>query len=259
VGRHYTDLPVPQEYVDQLSTLGSEADATSAISLWEAEKEEQSHRIEQLRQQAQSLARAFDSWPTIRSDADWLAICDQAAEEYNNGKFLIERLGATRHLDPTLMAVLWQLRQQIIADLEVHAAHETMLIDVTVLAYNQLLSFNTMIGNLVLHLESEFFGRESPAAKFRREHQRDVAAGLHVEDTMLHLSQQLVPLMDRAHRLMTRSLRTLQDLRRTSAPSVAIGQMNVGGAQINHATGIPSPPATPLASPPTNAALTDEA
>jgi hypothetical protein len=257
--KQFSDLPVPQEFADQLSTLDSEDDTRSAVSPWEADRAEHARRVALLRQQARSVARAFDAWSVIRSDEEWLAVVDQARRDYEEGRFLLERLGGERFLDPVTMATIWTLRQYLIQDLDVRAAHEYMLVDVVILSYYRLLDLNLLVGNLTASVETEFFGQPAPSAKFKEVHGRQVAVGLEVEATVERLGQSMLPLMERCSKMMTRALRTLTDLRRAPAPNVAIGQVNVAAVQRNHATGIPSsahltPPSSLI-----NAALTDEA
>ena len=53
-----------------------------------------------------------------------------------------------------------------------------------------------------------------------------------VEERLARLGEQLLPLQDRASRMLIRHLKALAELRRGPAPAVAIGrahQVNVGG------------------------------
>jgi hypothetical protein len=58
---------------------------------------------------------------------------------------------------------------------------------------------------------------------------------LNVEEQLARLGEQLLPLQERANRMMLRNLKALAELRRAPAPAVAIGQagqVNLGnGAQ----------------------------
>jgi hypothetical protein len=69
-----------------------------------------------LRKHARAVMRAMQGWRDVRSVEEWQAACDDAAKRYQSGRFLIERLGAERFLDPQLMATLWQLRQGLIEE-----------------------------------------------------------------------------------------------------------------------------------------------
>jgi hypothetical protein len=67
---------------------------------------------------------------------------------------------------------------------------------------------------------------------------RSEARALHVEQRVERLSERLLPLLDRANRMMIRNLKAIQALRPVPAPAVAIastGQVNVGALQQNTA------------------------
>jgi hypothetical protein len=59
----------------------------------------------------------------------------KAKVDYDSGRFLIERLGAERHLDLQLVATLIQLRQELLAGIENPTAADKMLADTAVAAY----------------------------------------------------------------------------------------------------------------------------
>jgi hypothetical protein len=194
-----------------------------------------------LRRQARSSFTAIEGWQRVQSADEWVALCDTAVEEYQSGRFLIERLGAERMLDPALMATLWRLRQELLRGLDATTAHEYMLVDMALLSYHHLLRFNGWIGNFALLIEHEFFAQESPTAKHHRRYGRPYdfgRDGFQVEDYVQRVGEQLLPLMDRAQRMFIRALR---ELRRSPSAGVAIGQagqVNVGAVQHN----VASPP-----------------
>jgi hypothetical protein len=184
-----------------------------------------------LRRQARAGFRAMTGWEAVPSEEAWLDLCDTAVEEYQSGRFLIERLGAERFLDPSLMATLLMLRQELLRGLNAHSAHEYLLVDMLLLSYHHLLRFNGWIGNVALLIEHEFFAQESPSATFARRNGRSRASsdGLRVEDQVQRVGEQLLPLMDRAQRMFIRALR---ELRRSPSAGVAVGQ----AGQVNVAT-----------------------
>ena len=51
--------------------------------------------------------RAMDGWVGIdrHTEAGWRQACEEAHQRYHSGRFLIERLGAERFLEPHLMAI----------------------------------------------------------------------------------------------------------------------------------------------------------
>lgn len=98
------------------------------------------------------------------------------------------------------------------------------------------------IGNLALLIESEFFSKESPTATFTGKYGYGAGdvQGLRVEEHVQRIGEQLLPLLDRANRLMLRNLKALKGLREGPVPSVSIGsagQVNVAQTQVNEAMG----------------------
>src|SRR5687767_378724 len=60
--------------------------------------------------------RAMEGWWRVQSQEAWEQTCQEAADVYESGRFLIERLGGERHLDPELMDTLLAVRRQLIDD-----------------------------------------------------------------------------------------------------------------------------------------------
>lgn len=190
-------------------------------------------RYQGLLHDARAVYRAMEGWHNVKTEADWLRLCAEARESYRSGRFLVERLGAERYLDPALMATLWGLRQALRAEGGGTAA-EAMLADLTVVAYHHALRLQGWAGNFEALVEHEAFGAEGPAAKFGRRHGR--VEGLQVEDRLQRLGEELLPLLERANRLVIRNLKALRELRQGPAPTVAIGraeQVNVAQQQVN--------------------------
>ena len=50
----------------------------------------------------------------MRSEEDWMLVCEESREAYESGGFLLERLGADRYLDPKLMATILSLRRRLL-------------------------------------------------------------------------------------------------------------------------------------------------
>src|SRR5215510_11057290 len=116
-------------------------------------QEHQAHvreQYEKLRKDARAVYRAVDGWHSGKfKDADGgVQTCEEAAQDYCSGRFLIERLGAERFLDPTLMATLWRLRQKLIAELPNPTTADYMLVDMAVVAYYNALRIQNWIGNI---------------------------------------------------------------------------------------------------------------
>jgi hypothetical protein len=100
VDRHKTSH-VPASLVEDRADLERE---------FHAARQADHRQFQALRNNARAVMRAFESWGPIRSTEEWQATCEDAAKRYQSGRFLLERLGAERFLDPQLMATLWQLR-----------------------------------------------------------------------------------------------------------------------------------------------------
>ena len=164
----------------------------------------------------------MEGWQRVRSQEDWVRINEEACEEYESGRFLLERLGAERYLDPKLMATILSLRQRLIAEWRVTTAAETMLVDLAVLSQYHALRVQGWIGDLAVRIEREFFGddafTEMAKERFRR------ADRLAVEEPVRRLSEQLMPIFDRANRMMIRNLKAIKELRQGQVPAIAIGR-----------------------------------
>jgi len=104
-----------------------------------------------------------------------------------------------------------------------------MLADTAVLAYRNVLRLQGWIGSLCLVVERELFGQE-PVSEVN-----GATVGERIEDEMQQLEQTLMPLLDRAHRMMVRSLDRL-DARRSGGHQA---QLSIGHAtQVNVASAV---------------------
>jgi hypothetical protein len=143
--------------------------------------------------------------------------------DYDSGRFLIQRLGAERHLDLGLVATLTQLRRELLDGIESPTAADKMHADTAILAYRNLLRIQGWIGSLCLVAERELFDQE-PVSEAN-----GATVGERIEREVHQLEQSLMPLLDRAHRMIVRSLDRL-DARRSGGPKA---QLSIG-----HASGI---------------------
>src|SRR5919108_4090225 len=141
----------------------------------------------QLRKHARAAMRAFEGWGSIRSPQEWQTACEDASKRYQSGRFLIERLGAERFLDPQLMATLWQLRQDLLEEYGTASPAATMLIDLAVMTYYNALRIQGWIGDLGLVIEQELFGEESFRVKLRQQYGGQVD-GFAVEEQLRQLA-----------------------------------------------------------------------
>jgi len=217
-------------------------DLEAQFQAWQAERDQ---RAMQLRRDARAVFSAMEGWQRVTSPEAWVETAEQAGRDYRSGRFFIERLGGSRHLDPELMAVLWSVRQQLIEEGGKTAA-EHLLADVATAAYFNALRIQRWIGDLAIAIENEFFGQSGPTASFEERYGR--VEGLVVERQLERLAEELLPLQERANRMLVRNVKALVDLRRGPTPSVAINQaaqVNLGhGAQqvnINKTARRPTP------------------
>jgi hypothetical protein len=178
---------------------------------------------------------AFQGWRCIGSPEEWQTACEDASQRYQSGRFLIERLGAERFLDPPLMAILWQLRQSLMDEYGTDSPTATMVIDLAVMAYYNALRIQGWIGDLALVIERECFGEEAFRLQLRQQYGTQIE-GFAVEEALRRLKEQLLPVFERANRQLLQNLQALQRPRPGASPMVAIGragQVNVAQQQVN--------------------------
>jgi len=238
-------MPIAEHEAWEIAT----AEATGAdgavdedrrFAVYKAEYERRiGERRARLTRDTRAVFRAMDGWGRVESLEAWQETVRKAADDIETGQFLIDRLGAERHLDPELMATLLVLRRRLIDEYGAESAADLMLIDVAVLAYHHTLRVNGWIGNLATEVESEFFGTEglSVVVDGKRRSTWDVKIkGLRVVELFHRLDEQILPLQDRSNRMMLRNLKALHARKQPPTPSVSIGQagqVNVAGVQTN--------------------------
>jgi hypothetical protein len=236
-------MPTPSAEAFAIARAAAPSDEEIDWGLYQREHDRlMAERQEKLLHGARSVFRAMDGWAMVENQDAWQETVRKAADDLDSGGFLIERLGAERHLDPELLATLLVLRRRLIDEHGATTAAELMLIDVAVLGYFHTIRINGWIGNFAMLTESEFFSRESLTAKFRDKYGRAAGEinGLRVEDHVHRIGEELLPLLDRCNRLMLRNLKALKAMREPAAQSVSIGsagQVNVAQAQVNAGAG----------------------
>ena len=175
-------MPTPAEEalaVAKAAKTGEDVD----WELFQAEYERRlAERQEKLLHEARAAFRAMDGWATVKSQEDWQATVRKAAQDLDKGGFLIERLGAERHLDPELMATLLVLRRRLIDEHGATTAAELMLIDVAVLSYYHTLRINGWIGNFAFLIDhGGGADKYPPDLKNNTEQERGWAGGFFID------------------------------------------------------------------------------
>ena len=165
----------------------------------------------------------------VRTEEQWQEIFQRAAKDYGNGRFLISQLGAESFLEPQLMATLTQLRSGLLDGVDQPSAGDLMMADSAVIAYRNMIRMQGWICSLSLTFERELFG-EAPLHEI---HGAEVGKELAAQ--IARLEEVLMPLLERCHRMMMKSIKHL-DARRTKPVTSATvmvrqaGQVNVGSA-----------------------------
>ncbi|HZU76942.1 MAG TPA: hypothetical protein VFA70_09280, partial [Dehalococcoidia bacterium] len=195
-------------------------DLDTKVRKWQAERD---RRYLAIRHDARAVWRAMEKWESVRTPEQWQERVEQAREDYASGKFLIDQLGSEHYLDPDETAVYWTLRQRLLDQVPHGGAAEEMLADLALLNYRNALRVQQWIGNAAMYIEHELWGQDNPTAKFKEKHGYSVD-GLRVEAIVERLVHELVPLLDRCSRSVSRSLKAMRELSAAPAPAVAIAQ-----------------------------------
>jgi hypothetical protein len=224
-------------------------DGADLAAEFHAARQADRERVKQLRWNARAAMRAMQGWGQIRNAEEWQAVCEDARRRYQSGRFLLERLGAERFLDPQLMATLWQLRQVLLEEYGTASLAMAMVIDLAVMSYYNALRIQGWIGDLSLSIEHELFAEEPLKVKLRQQYGAHFD-GFAVEEALQRLREQLLPLFERANRQLLQNLQALKRPQLGSPPMVAIGragQVNVAQQQVNlqRNGGRASPPGAP--------------
>jgi hypothetical protein len=100
-----------------------------------------------------------------------------------------------------------------------------MVADTAIMAYRNVLRVQSWIGSLCLVVERELFGQEPVSES------NGATVGERIEQGMRQIEQSLIPLLDRAHRMLVRSLDRLEARRSRGGPQA---QLSIGRAmQVN--------------------------
>lgn len=174
-------------------------------------RERQAVQFQRLKDEAKALFGMVEGRPGVISARHWQELLEKAGDYIGNGRFIVRCLGAERYLDAETVAVLITFRQNLIADIEKPSAADLMMIDTAVVAYYNFLRVQGWIGNAALVFEGELFGKE-PLNEIHGS-----TVGDRLRDQIERLAEVMMPLQDRAHRMLVRSLAQLP----RSSPSTA--------------------------------------
>ena len=197
------------------------------------------HRKLQLK--ARAIFAALKGRPGIRSEEHLAQILAKVTGDYESGKFLLEQLGAHRFIDYEHTVTLGHLREQLLAQIERPTMPDKLAADSAIIAYHNILRVQAWIGNISLVVERDLFG-QTPLDQIH-----GPTVGEKLSEVLRRLELQIFPLLDRAHRMLIRSLNFLE--RRGFGQSPAA--VNVGrAAQVNVASLVANPhaPASRLSS-----------
>ena len=195
-----------------------------------------------LQRNSRRLWAAMEGWGAVQTAEDWERVQAEAAEDWVSGRALIAMLGSERYLAPERAALLLHLWRHFLAAYDVDGPAEFLTVAMALVAFNQLTRVNELVGNLENRLEDEFFATEGLRQQHEQRYGRGAKVrGLHVEEIVRQLGQDLLPLLDRCNRMVIRNLKLLRELKTTPLAVTVqnFGQLNVAQAQTNVAQPAP--------------------
>ena len=181
----------------------SDTDEACALAHEERVQKELTAQFQKLKDESRAIFGQVHGRRGVQRAKDWAKMLEKAGDEIGNGRFIVRCLGAERFLDCETVAVLLSLRQNLIGDLKSASASNIMMIDTAVISYYNFIRVQGWIGSLCLVTERELFGQE-PLNEF---HGSQV--GDRLEEQLRRLAEVMMPLQDRAHRMMMRSLASI--------------------------------------------------
>ncbi len=184
-------------------------------------KEELNAQFLELQRQARGVFEAVKGRIGARNEEYLQQVFAKAREDYATGQFLLQRLGADRHLDLPLFATLTQLRHHLLAGIENPSAADHMLADSAIVGYRNMLRVQGWLGSLCLQIERDLFSQSPLSGDDARE----------VEAMTEKLEEKLLAMVERSQRVLCRALDRLETRRPAKGgASVSIGvagQVNV--------------------------------
>jgi len=225
---------------DEAATITTDAGAAltaaelqATYEAWWAERKAKGLALQR---NSRRVWAAMEGWGAVKSREDWERVQAEAAEDWASGRALLEMLGSERYLAPERAALLLHLWRHFLAAYDVDGPAEFLTVAMTLVAFNQVARVNEMVGNLENRLEAEFFATEGLRQQHEQRYGRGAKVrGLHVEEIVRQLGQDLLPLLDRCNRMVIRNLQLLRELKTTPLTLTVqnVGQLNVGQVQTN--------------------------
>jgi hypothetical protein len=222
IARHFRLDPADIEahqahHLDQALTQLAEADEPD---VQHALERAQTWLNKELYDGAQSYLRAMTGWSQINDAQDWHRLYDEAQQARQSGQFLLSQLGAGRYLEPVMMAVLTQMRRDLLADYQACGPAAVMLVDVAICSYYNSLQFQRWQGDLALQLERETFGQEGMEVTLSETYGTRIE-GFKAADTLRRMRAQFTSLFAQTHRQLMHTVQALERLRRSVPPGRA--------------------------------------
>jgi hypothetical protein len=156
-------------------------------------------------------------WSQINDATDWHRRYDEAHQAHQSGQFLLSQLGAGRYVEPEMMAVLTQIRRDLLTDYQACGPAAVLLVDIAICAYYNGLQFQRWQGDLALQLERETFGQEGMEVTLSEKHGTGIQ-GFKAEETLRRMRAQFTSLCAQTHRQLMHTVQALERLRRSVPP-----------------------------------------
>jgi hypothetical protein len=164
-------------------------------------QEEATAQFKRLKDNARTIYGQVEGMPGVRTPEKWAEMLEKAGDDIGNGRFIVRQLGAERYLDPETVAVLITLRQNLLADIPKPSTADMMMVDAAIIGYYNMMRTQGWIGNLSLVVERGLFGQAAPQDNIHGPEKVE-----EIEKNLGRLAETMLPLQDRAHKMMARSL-----------------------------------------------------
>ena len=172
------------------------------------------------------LNRTHPEFSALQKDEEWEKVSEIVNNEYRDGKFLLNALGAGRYIEPKVSMTIAMMREHMIRDLNIESTAELMLMDGALLAYYNTLRLQRMLGDLATQFERELFHDESMSVNLKNTGNLNVS-NFKVEAMLNRASDKLMNLIERTNQMMIRNIKALRDLK--------MGNLSIKDDQIKRA------------------------